>query len=172
MDRQNYSQLELFNESGQTGSSGKYPSNPSLLNYIKAYEKTILITIGFVFISIVSFSLGVEKGKKTAALKNSMRIDLVGATPAEVVDVVKPKEVSLPAQIRSQGYVIQLASYKARRSAQQEAEILKKKGLSPLILAKGNYMVLCVGNFSSREIAQPLLTELKRKYRDCYIRRL
>ena len=49
---------------------------------------------------------------------------------------------------------------------------LKKKGLSTLVLPKGRFIVLCVGRFSDKQTAQPVLTELKKQYRDCFIRRI
>ena len=69
-------------------------------------------------------------------------------------------------------YTVQVASFQTRKYAQKEAEVLRKKGFSPLVLPKGKYSILCVGNFSSRETAKPLLSKLRQRYRDCFVRRL
>ena len=89
----------------------------------------------------------------------------------------KPKEtVRTPAIKRPKeqidNYTIQLASYQSRKYADRAAEKLKKRGLSPLILSKGEYIVLCVGNFSDKKTAYSLLAEFKKQYRDCFVRRL
>jgi len=70
------------------------------------------------------------------------------------------------------GYTIQIATFKGQDNAQQEITALKKQGLIPVLRPSGKYKVLCVGNFPNQETAKSLLTQLKRKYRDCYIRRL
>jgi cell division septation protein DedD len=77
-----------------------------------------------------------------------------------------------PAIKKLEGYTIQLASYQNKGSAVKEAERLKKNGLTALVVAKGNYSILCVGSFNSKETAGPLLSQLKRKYQDSFIRRL
>jgi cell division septation protein DedD len=72
----------------------------------------------------------------------------------------------------SANYTVQVASYKNRQAAQKEIEILKKRGMKPLILYKGKYLVVCVGSFPDRKAAQSLLWELKKRYGDCIVRRL
>ena len=70
------------------------------------------------------------------------------------------------------GYTIQVGSYAESGLAMKESANLKKKGFNALLVRKGKYMVLCVGNFTSKENAQSVLSQLKRTYGDCYIRRL
>lgn len=77
-----------------------------------------------------------------------------------------------PAQQGRNVYTIQIASYLARGGAEKEMAKLREKGLSPLVIKKGEYNVVCVGNFSNKETARSLLSQLRSKYRDCYIRRL
>ncbi|MBC8436526.1 MAG: SPOR domain-containing protein, partial [Candidatus Omnitrophica bacterium] len=67
---------------------------------------------------------------------------------------------------------IQLASYKARKFADKEAEVLKKKGLTAFVLYKGDYVILCAGKFSDKEEARNSMSQLKTRYKDCYLRRL
>ena len=69
-------------------------------------------------------------------------------------------------------YTIQLASYKKESSAKKEAEALKKKGFLPLVLNKGEYTIVCVGNFKYKNNASPLLPELRKRYQDCFVSRL
>lgn len=195
MEKQNYSQLELFSGSGNldnpaTNENGR----KSFLLRIRPYEKALVIIIGFITISLFSFSLGVEKGKKIAASAVSLERASLPALPQPVVNIIEPKEnipTSNPVVYPDKpgvlvkkgrektkgakpGYTIQVASYKTNTFAQKEAELLKKRGFSPLFLTKGNYTVLCVGTFASRNTAEGVLFELKkqRRYVGCLIRRL
>lgn len=81
-----------------------------------------------------------------------------------------PEEISL----QDKGsYTIQLASYKTRSYAEREAGRLKKKGYTPLILTKGDYIILCVGRFSSRAAAERVLkNQFSTRYQGCFARRL
>ncbi len=181
MRGKNNFQLELFSQSKNSGEI-KSRRNNAFLDLIWNYEKTILIIICLCFTGIASFALGVEKGKRLALLKNNSRLDVA-------LNIETPKAVAVNQAAQQQpqqgipegpglkdyskkAYTIQLASYRTRTYAQKEAKELKNKGLSPLVLSKGNYTVLCVGNFTNKEKAQPLLSELKKRYQGCYIRRL
>jgi len=172
-------QLELFSQ-GQDDTKGASlrKSNPFIAS-IRKSERLVITIIVFAVSGIISFSLGVEKGKKVALARRpaaSASFDL--ATTKTKAVTTQPASVAvspLPAAEIStvmQGYTIQLASYKNLSSAQLEAQALKKKGLSPLILTKSGYKVLCVGKFNNRETAQQLLSELSGRYEGCRIRRL
>jgi cell division septation protein DedD len=150
---------------------------------------------------IVCFSLGVEKGKSIASVTSRQRFDLAHgaqrqtpkpivkdlkqAVPVSVpVQQIKPfkgippapaKPVSPPQQkpqIQQGWFTIQVASYQDKKHAQKESQNLINKGFSPQLLSKGGYTVVCVGNFKEKEKARSLLSQLRLKYRDCYIRRL
>ncbi|RKY27784.1 MAG: hypothetical protein DRP61_03350, partial [Candidatus Omnitrophota bacterium] len=69
-------------------------------------------------------------------------------------------------------YSIQLATYTKKEIAEAEAKKLKRKGLNPLLLKKGKYLVLCVGKFRTKEEAKNLLANLKKRYTDCFLRKL
>ena len=187
MEKANYSQLELFSQAKGSSGSGASVSHTDL-SRIWRYEKTILILIGFITVGIASFSLGVEKGKHSVMVgvnfqraqpaQTSMPSRVVSALPAKTLatqpvviqkqGVVEPPKES-PA---GGGYTIQVASFQVRNLAQKEAEILKGRGHATLMLSKSGYIVLCVGRFSDKNTARSLLQELKKRYGDCYIRRL
>ncbi|MDD5465310.1 MAG: SPOR domain-containing protein [Candidatus Omnitrophica bacterium] len=145
-ERQNYSQSELFTQSSDNGHYKPHiPKNPFFLR-IRGYEKIMLLIMGLVLVSIVSFSMGVENGKRGAFAKNSAA--------------------------DKNSYTIQVASFKNKEIALAHAQSLKNDGLAPMVFAKGNYIILCVGKFSNQESAQPLLIQLQRTYAGCRIRRL
>lgn len=166
-------QLELFSKAKE-GLETKTTRTHPILGYIRLYEKTILIIITLLITGLVSFSLGVEKGKRLAVSQENLRLDLASTPQPNLLEVQPQKqEIIKPRQNQiSEIYTIQVASYKTKSYAQKEAALLKKKGLSALVLSKGAYSILCVGNFSDKQAAKTVLGELKKKYVDCYIRRL
>ncbi|MDD5408953.1 MAG: SPOR domain-containing protein [Candidatus Omnitrophica bacterium] len=145
-DKQDYSQNELFTQSLDSGQyKPRVPAN-HFFTRIRGYEKILLLIMGLVLLSIISFSLGVEKGRRVVLTSGN------NTDPAS--------------------YTIQVAAFKNRNLALRQAQMLAKAGLSPLVFAKGNYVILCVGKFSNQESAQPLLIQLQRTYAGCRIRRL
>ncbi|MFA5356168.1 MAG: SPOR domain-containing protein [Candidatus Omnitrophota bacterium] len=169
-------QLELFSQAkGDIQVKTRVPGTFRLR--ISKYEKTILFVIVFALISIISFSLGVEKGRKSALLKVSApKFDLAvkqqaqPALPAPEKKQQAEEKSGLQEYIDS--YTIQVASFSKRVNAQKEADNLKKKGLSALVLVKGKFSIVCVGNFSNKEEAESFLPKLRKQYQDCRIRRL
>ncbi|TRZ95099.1 SPOR domain-containing protein [bacterium] len=201
MDKTNYSQLELFGQPKELYQKKNDSSNSSFFYNVKKNEKVILVVIGFLCAGIISFVLGVEKGKRIVSASLGPNFDLAtkeaafapkaAAGDTELVKVnrdrllakkenstktslLNNKTLTLKAEKtkNEQGFTIQVASYKGRNSAQREAEALKKKGLLAIVLTKSGYNVLCVGNFSNKGNAQSLLSQLKKQYPDCRIRRL
>lgn len=165
MEKKSSFQLELFKQPNDgAGAIRDTPARP-LLNYIWSYEKTILIIIGIVITGIASFSLGVEKGRRITDITGQ-----IIRVQAPVIKIEEPKRELMP--LEGENYVIQLASYKVGSYAQKEAALLKKRGLEPLVLAKGSYIVLFVSNIPNKQTARSLLAELKKRYRDCYLTRL
>ncbi len=145
-EKQDYIQSELFTQS-LDGTQYK-PQHPkdSFFRRMRGSEKTLLLLMAVVLVSIVSFSLGVEQGKQVVLIENESKVSDI--------------------------YTIQVVGFKSRAPALREAQVLAKKGLAPLAFTKGDSIVLCVGKFSNQESAQPLLVILQKTYAGCRIRRL
>ena len=164
-------QLELFSDPQEdpSAAANRIRRN-SFVSRIWGYEKTVLIIILLLVTGIISFSLGVEKSRRVqdsqpVAVANQP-IAVESLTPLAAV-------VQQSVAVKQDGkYTIQLASFKAGSYAKQEAGQLNKKGFKAFTLNKGKYVILCVGNFPNKESAQPLLSELSKYYKSCYIRRL
>ncbi len=172
MGNLDYSQLELFSQAQETNVATRPPGlGASFLKFVRGYEKIILLVIAFLITGIASFSLGVEKGKRLVYQTTPVRANAEKASPPAETQV---QQMPVQKENALENYTVQLASYLTRDSARQEVEILKKKGFSPLILSKGKYTVLCVGNFSDKEKAKALLAEFEKqnRYKGCFIRRL
>jgi len=145
-EKQDYSQTELFSTPDNGSQYKGYIRKHSFFLRIRGYEKAMLLIMGLVLVGIIAFSLGVEKGKRLAWVGNN--------------------------SVKQGSFTIQVAAFKNKPLALQEAKRLSKEGLSPMVFAKGDYIVLCVGKFSNQESAQPLLIQLQRTYAGCRIRRL
>ena len=177
MEKQSNPQLELFSQVSDSGRSGGREHNP-FLTRVRGYEKIILIIIVVLVTGIIAFSLGVERGKNIALTGRQDVPELAkeqNNSPASQVIVKREealKQIAAPALQQPGAFTIQVASFKTRVNAQKEAEFLKRKGYTALIFNKGAYVILCVGNFPNKEAAQPLLSELNKRYESCIIRRL
>jgi len=177
-------QLELFNEA--RGSLPKRPLGSRFFNFLHRHEKKFLIVIGVAVSCIISFSLGVIKGRELSVSRGRASFDLAQkktvikaaaavATPAKEAEEqlkLDRQEKALAFKQPAGGYTIQLASYKGRQSADKEADTLKKKGLTAFVVYKGDYVILCAGKFSDKEQARNSMSKLKKQYKDCILRRL
>jgi hypothetical protein len=133
----------------------------------KKYHQLILPLDVFIFGGIIIilfctyiFSLGVKRGEKIAFLKLKQvksKIDL------------KDKNKDLEKKRR---YVIQVATYVKEDIALKEAEKLKDKGYPVFISKKGKYIVIFVGEFKNKKEAEENMRILKKRYQDCFMRRL
>lgn len=183
MRKENPVQLEIFSLDNTDLKNQR--QSKTFLNYIWNYEKIILTVIAFLVISIASFSLGFERGKriasKTGLISNiaSSKEQIQGSTKVLPVPVKEPAVVTLASSkpiMITQGfqknYTVQVATYKSKTYAQKEAQVLKNKGFQPLVFPKEKYTQLCVGQFSNKDEAQTSLKELRKRYGDCFIRRL
>jgi hypothetical protein len=183
MNRANYSQLELFSDSGDPATPRKRHEQSRTLLALRNHEKSILIIIGFLTTATLAYCIGIEKGKKTARVYHASFID-VASRPQDtqplkeqvaVASTTQPssvKEFLKNANPALDTYTIQVATFQTKKHAEQAAVKLKDRGHSPIILSRGKYSIVCVGNFPNKEKARSLLSELKKTFRDCYIRRL
>ena len=188
MERGQNTQLDLFNSPGSRNTASLGYGRLLLGNGYNR-DKKILLLIAFIVIGIVSFSLGVEKGKRIALKPATRQQEAVPATSAGAVIVNQAPKVmpgpavrqeALPAQVAEAPavvspkgkFTIQVATFRTKALAKQEADFLKKKGFSAGITAKGSYCIVCVGSFRDKDSAKGMFSKLQPRYNDCFIRRL
>ena len=155
-------------------------------------ENIIVLTVLLFMGIIVSFSFGVEKGKRVVLAKSDILSQghevkpealKVSEIPAEESTAVIAKqaenfvekrvtESSILKGLPENFYTVQVASFKTRKYAEKEALNLKKKGYEIFIVQKGSYLVVCAGKFFEHDEAEGFSTKLKNKYKDCLVRRL
>jgi len=79
-----------------------------------------------------------------------------------------------PAAVRNSAaphYTIQVIAYRSKKSAQKELMQLTRKGYKPFIVVGGDYYQICVGEYTSQKEAQIDFDELKKQYKDGFIRK-
>lgn len=163
------------------------------LNLSLSYETLIIILIGAVLTASIIFSLGVERGRSLTGSEVEMPAPIqpvvVTPAPAEPVAAETPKpvpktreaakastdiavssKVNVP-PVPAKPYTVQVASYKGRSFAEKEASRLKGMGYSTDIIKKGDYFVLCVGSFASKEAAAETLAAMSKRYKGCLVRK-
>ncbi|MBD3246948.1 MAG: hypothetical protein GF333_08100 [Candidatus Omnitrophica bacterium] len=175
-----------------------------------ALDTLILIGIVFGLLLTITFSLGVERGRKMAYLDqekqnilpefaqhNSSRIANIPETepdesltpeiPETAEEASEPplREVAAPEPVEEPpretapeptstdtGYRIQVATYVHKSRAQKEAQRLKEQDFPTIVEQQGQYSVLFVGNFPRRNLAEAQMRKLKKRYSDCFIKKI
>lgn len=173
------SQLELFkSQKYKSDKLKKRNFRPHFFGFIRAHEKTISIIIVFFISSLISFSLGVEKGKRFATNKTQPR--KIKAQPKKSIPTDKSpaanfeekEENRLEKKNDAYEYTVQVATFKTEAYAKKEAERLEKQGVKALIVPRGDFVFVCVGKFTQKQEADPTLNQLRKRYQDCFVRRL
>ena len=158
-----------------------------------AYEDLIFAALSLILVLLAGFCLGVERGKQldlhaaavvapaVAAVPKPVVAEMEMAIPAPAVKVVmtgtpatRAAAVKANAKSESVGgpYAIQLASYVDAQSARVEADRLKHRGFNPLVVKHGKYFELRLAGYRSRAEAMVPLNQLKKVYRDGFIKHL
>lgn len=158
------------------------------LNIAISYEALIILLISLVLTASIVFSLGVERGRNLdfaeapmqQATDTKVKETQIQSTekpvPVEVQGQpeVAPKEQQIqkavPATTEEKAFTIQVATFKTRTLAERESLRLKNIGYSSDVLKKKEFFIVCVGAYAKRELAQRTLRDLKRLYKDCYVR--
>lgn len=156
-----------------------FPQHRLTFNF--SYEALIITLIGVVLSASILFSLGVERGRSleftapvTETALNEIKIaPSVNAAEERPAEVQRQPEVKKAAALPSKDkpFMIQLASYKTRDTAEKEAAHLKSKGYISDILKKGDYFVLCVGSYAKKELASQALPYWERQYKGSVVKK-
>lgn len=188
MDEKRQVQKELFEEFGST-EKRKYPKNlleqKSRRTITLLYEHLAFIAIGIIVLSIIVFSLGVEKGKSIGLKRGSLKVEeredadrpkLAKADQqAEEMAIEEETEIA-PLQKREKepvsGYTVQVASYKSEGFAKSRVDKLRSEGYEAFALRKGSHYIMCIGRFRDKESAVSEMKKLRKIYYDCLVRKI
>jgi cell division septation protein DedD len=141
-------------------------------------ENAVIMAIGVLVLMIISFAIGVERGKNTVRIpvRPVEREEIVSVRrvePAEMVQAV-PRPVVAPEIVPEEpisAYIVQLASFRDEKHARNEVANLKKRNVNAWHSRKGSwYQVYAVG-FQTKKAAMEAQRELEEIYVDCYVNR-
>ncbi len=140
------------------------------------YENIIFLLIGFVISCIIFFSLGVEKGRRdidrgfSKGLFSTSSNNIIRAESRIVAESNDVQEKEKARSLR-QEYIIQLAAFKTKSSAEEQMKKLRQDGFAAEVKKSGDYYQLYVGGFDKKTGAEKVLSKLRERYKDCYIKR-
>jgi hypothetical protein len=174
-------QFELFPANSATLEDINKPKF-LLANLTFSLESLVILAILGIMVSLFSFSLGVERGKRIAAQTLDERVSAAWNVPARAVAVAAPVQASVvgaPRVVTNHGFVLglgtrftlQAASYGNEEYARHDALLLKAKGFQSFLIKSGKYWLLCIGNFNNKEYASNFLRKLPDEYRSSQVRR-
>jgi len=156
-------------------------------------ENIIFIAIIIIMGVIVSFALGVERGKRlnktaeetpetqtaeqtTTLPSNIKHADIAEGQPSSDADKSTDFAPASEDTVRTEGvtqksYTIQLISYKQKRLAEREIDKLQKKGVEAYIIRSGKWYQICAGDYDSVDEAKHDLKKFEDHYKGCFIRK-
>ena len=150
-------------------------------------DQTIGLTLVLLVIYVLTFSWGVEKGKKSSQVVQSVlpvsaQVLSPEVSPAVVASVAKttsvtladesvPKEVPIPVAelpkpvakvLRPDGkFTIQHVTYITQSAADREIQKLAQRGYNSFVIPSGKHLQVCIAAFSSRQDASKILSQLR-----------
>jgi cell division protein FtsN len=162
-------------------------------------EKLVFLSIGMLMLLVVSFALGVERGKAVSLARIDARPAQADIRPVRAVNVqtipaqqiaktapvtVKkpivsgaPQAVKAPAQAvpqvaadKSKPYTIVAVAFSKETSATAEVARFKSAGIEAFVYRNEPYYLVCIGAFANKESAQKTLMKVKQLRRDAYVR--
>jgi len=96
------------------------------------------------------------------------------SAPAQTAKRITPSPALIISDNNAGGkkYTIQLASYAAKEPAQAEAKKLEQNGYQVQLAQKGKFIVILVGEYHNENEAKNSMQSLKKRYKDCIIKKL
>lgn len=158
-------------------------------------ERLAFLSIGVVMLAVISFALGVERGKSLSAKSDAPAAFVQQAAPAQAQVPAKPqaapvlqnktvaassanitpKEKAVPvsqesAASKDKPYMIVAAAFVKQEFASKEVSQLKSKGLDAFVYFSDPYYLACVGSFANKDSAQKILGKVRQLHKDAYVR--
>ncbi|MFH0984548.1 MAG: SPOR domain-containing protein [Candidatus Omnitrophota bacterium] len=151
-------------------------------------DQTIGLALVLLVIYVLTFSWGVEKGKKSsresqgvrqvseavlpsvvapvavAKVSRSLSMESVdGSVPMEVAIPVAelPKPVAKVAPRPDGKFTIQHVTYMTQSAAEREIQKLAQRGYSSFVIPSGKHLQVCIAAFQSRQDASKILKQLR-----------
>lgn len=148
-------------------------------------EKTAFLFISAILILVVSFCVGIERGKRIVNITKPPASVILPATKQQPDAIVVKKQTaqnffvktkSVPAtniitktsSIPRKGiiYTIRIASYTNKKLAADETSKIRQIGFPAYVKTSGKYYLICVGDYMDKKQADAILPALKNRYGD------
>ena len=150
-------------------------------------DQAIGVTLALLVVYVLTFSLGVEKGKRSAHESQVIRsasaeVLNAEASQAIVASVVKTPSVVMRDESVPKGapaavaelpktaakvakpdgkYTIQHVTYITQSAADREIQKLAQRGYSSFVIPSGKHLQVCISAFQSRQDASQILKQLR-----------
>ena len=196
-------QPEFFSELGKR--KNKQPAKKKFFSLkgnaciCVTYDTLVVIAISFLMINLLSFVLGIEKGKALGTAGSKINDMMLAENKADAIkgniniasnklkkneqlketdksnkpnDDIEKDTASNNEQIvenLAKGYSIRLVTYSNNRYAQKEVKQLNHKGLNGFYLKDGKHYVVYSGFYNNKECAKEKLIFFRKQYKDCFI---
>lgn len=140
----------------------------------------ILLSVIAILLFTISFSMGVERGKKVALKSGKTKEELIKSQSRNENTIIirnENRNAETPSRAADRNekdknsYHVQVASFKKENSARKEVERLESNGYPVVVMKKGNYVVIYVGGFENEKEARSNFKNLKKKYKDCIFKK-
>ena len=162
------------------------------------YDKLLLVLIAWVIVFALTYSFGVEHGKRTVekslesllpahtdtvsltvepktppseASPNEETIILVNQEPAADAEPA-PRPFPVADLAKEGSYTVQLVTYADEKQAVREIDHLKTKGHEVFVIPSGHYYQVCANYFDDKVKARNFLKQFSElgRYPDAYVR--
>lgn len=175
----------------ETNSKSRSSRRNSFEGIFISPEMFIGAVIIFIIAVVLSFSIGIEQGKRIAcsqvvvrkskgrgeSIENGNKFQLSRKEKSRKVSVKRSAKVIQGVEaIQNKGkrkggkYAVQLVVYKDKRYAQREVEYLKKQKYPFFKKVKDGKIIISAGPFANMDEARKAEKDLRRRYKDCFIR--
>jgi len=145
-------------------------------------ENLVFVAISIIMIIVLSFSLGVERGKRFGNTKiilperNYAAIEKKISKPVSLKDNLDNTEAAEIKQeqgvIRDKTarYTIQIVAYRDKGTAEKKVSSLREEKRSAFIIPENGLFQVCVGRYRTLKETKAGMKNLQSKYSDCFAR--
>ncbi len=120
MGNEKNTQRDLFNQENSS-LYARTKASSSFLSRIWGYEKTILLIFLFLITGIISFSLGVEKGKKIVLQNTNLKLDFALDKQSSLTKVTLNRKTSI-AQSKAAFIPVNTQSFVGKNSIEKQVQ--------------------------------------------------
>ena len=142
-----------------------------------SWENLVLTAIVLIMLIALSFSFGVEKGKRLA-IKNERVLAPVYSDKSQEKEPAAglrayPAESAPKAEEKLVGaYTIQIMALKKSDDIQKEIVRLNRAGYDAFAVSSGSWHHVCIGRYATPADANRDLRSIKQRYPDSYVRKI